>query len=39
MSIGAVIAGPFDIAEGELAAKIDRVMEAGGGSSGASAIH
>jgi hypothetical protein len=39
MSIGAVVAGPFDIAEGELAAKIDRVMEAGGGSCGASAIH
>jgi hypothetical protein len=28
MTLGAVVAGPFDVAEGELAARIERVMAA-----------
>jgi hypothetical protein len=29
LSLGAVVAGPFDIAEGDLTAIVDRVMTAG----------
>ena len=39
MSLGAIVAGPFDIAERDLTAMIDRVMADAKGTSAAETIH